>query len=64
MKTVTIAALSKTHAPSPAPVIDWHGQICSDSSTGSRAGWLDDFVNGLGQSDHDRKPNSKIRIKL
>jgi hypothetical protein len=62
VKTVSISALSKTNLPAAVPVIDWQGQVC-DTATGS-AGWVDDFVNSLGQSGNDRNPNSKIRIRL
>jgi len=62
VKTVSISALSKTNSPAAVPVIDWQGQVC-DTATGS-AGWVDDFVNSLGQSGDDRNPNSKIRIRL
>ena len=44
-------------------LIDWQGQVCGDSA-GKGAGWINDFVNSVGQSDKDRNPNSKIRIKL
>jgi len=64
VKTVSISALSKTSVPAAAPVIDWHGQICADEGSGANGGWVGDFVNGLGQSDSQRNPNSKIRIKL
>jgi len=63
VKTVSIAALSTVSLPAAAPVIDWQGQVCGDSA-GKGAGWINDFVNSVGQSDKDRNPNSKIRIKL
>ena len=66
VKSVNISALFQTNPPAAAPVIDWQGEICGDGSGsgGERRDWLGDFVNGLGQSDNDRNPNAKIRIKL
>ena len=64
VKTVSISALSKTNLPAGVPVIDWQGQVCDTSGSSSGAGWVDDFVNSLGQSGSERNPNSKIRIRL
>jgi Ca2+-binding RTX toxin-like protein len=51
IKTASISSLSKTNPPAAVPEIDWQGQLCDKGNTRwGRANWVQDFVNGLGQS--------------
>ena len=51
----------ESQASHSAPVIDWNGKLGLEAASGGRPSWLNDFVDGMGQSGN---PNSKIRVKL
>jgi hypothetical protein len=51
----------------PDPVIDWGASAglalrSFAEHENDRSGWVDDFVNQLGNSDKERNPNGRIRI--